>query len=333
MITSGDLDRAKAVARRIRTGTLGLNGGIWYGADAPFGGYKQSGIGRQCGIEGLEIFTETKTVGWPVPNRRSQRSTERTMTCQDHSTASRSSRSSSWMFMPSAGGRAGRLGRRRDQGRAPRHRRSAARAWSPRACSPAAPEAVNFMIEQPNHGKRSVGIDITHPDGREVLMKLVETADVFLTNYLPHVRRKLQHRHRRHPRSRTPTSSSPAGSGTGHQGSRRREGRLRRRFVLGPRRRRRGRCPSAERVATGTADAGVRRRHGWPLRRGCHRCRASSSGSERARRAWSTSRSWPPPCGRSRRLVVASKLFGFSKIPQGDRTQAPNPGRRHVPHQ
>ena len=40
--TSGDLARATAVARRIRTGTLGLNGGIWYGADAPFGGYKQS---------------------------------------------------------------------------------------------------------------------------------------------------------------------------------------------------------------------------------------------------------------------------------------------------
>jgi aldehyde dehydrogenase (NAD+) len=63
-ITSGDLDRAKALARRVRTGTLGLNGGIWYGADAPFGGYKGSGIGRQCGVEGLEIFTETKTVGW-----------------------------------------------------------------------------------------------------------------------------------------------------------------------------------------------------------------------------------------------------------------------------
>ncbi|WP_198543142.1 aldehyde dehydrogenase family protein [Pseudofrankia sp. BMG5.36] len=65
-IMSSDLERAKNVARRIRTGTLGLNGGLWYGADAPFGGYKQSGIGRQCGIEGLEIFTETKTVGWPA---------------------------------------------------------------------------------------------------------------------------------------------------------------------------------------------------------------------------------------------------------------------------
>ena len=51
MITSSDLDRAKAVARRIRTGTLGINGGIWYGADAPFGGYKGSGVGRQCGVE------------------------------------------------------------------------------------------------------------------------------------------------------------------------------------------------------------------------------------------------------------------------------------------
>jgi aldehyde dehydrogenase (NAD+) len=65
-ITSGDLDRAKSVAARIRTGTLSLNGGLWYGADAPFGGYKGSGIGRQCGIEGLEIFTETKTVAWPA---------------------------------------------------------------------------------------------------------------------------------------------------------------------------------------------------------------------------------------------------------------------------
>jgi len=65
MITSGNLERGKAVARRIKAGTFSINGGIWYGADAPFGGYLQSGIGRQCGIEGLEMFTETKTVSWP----------------------------------------------------------------------------------------------------------------------------------------------------------------------------------------------------------------------------------------------------------------------------
>ena len=66
MITSADQDRAMAMAHRIRTGTITVNGGVWYGADAPFGGYKSSGIGRQCGIEGLEIFTETKTVGFPA---------------------------------------------------------------------------------------------------------------------------------------------------------------------------------------------------------------------------------------------------------------------------
>src|SRR5438105_10725714 len=51
---------------------------------------------------------------------------------------------------------------------------------------------VNFMIEQPNRGKRSVTIDITDPAGHEALMKLVETADVFLTSYLPQVRRRLK---------------------------------------------------------------------------------------------------------------------------------------------
>ena len=66
MIAAGTVEHAQAVARRIRTGTLGLNGGLWYGPDSPFGGYKASGIGRQCGIEGLEMFTETKTVGWPA---------------------------------------------------------------------------------------------------------------------------------------------------------------------------------------------------------------------------------------------------------------------------
>ena len=50
---------------------------------------------------------------------------------------------------------------------------------------------VNFMVEQPNRGKQSVALNIAHPDGREALLKLVETADVFLTNYLEPVRRRL----------------------------------------------------------------------------------------------------------------------------------------------
>jgi len=56
---------------------------------------------------------------------------------------------------------------------------------------PGGPGRVNFMIEQPNRGKRSVAIDLAHPDGHDALMALVEGADVFLTNYLPPVRRKL----------------------------------------------------------------------------------------------------------------------------------------------
>jgi aldehyde dehydrogenase (NAD+) len=61
----GSEERATAIARRIRTGSIGINGGMWYGADSPYGGYKTSGIGRQNGVEGFEQYLETKAVGWP----------------------------------------------------------------------------------------------------------------------------------------------------------------------------------------------------------------------------------------------------------------------------
>jgi crotonobetainyl-CoA:carnitine CoA-transferase CaiB-like acyl-CoA transferase len=56
---------------------------------------------------------------------------------------------------------------------------------------PAGRGGVNYMIEMPNRGKRSIGIDLTTDGGKEALYKLVETADVFVTNYLPGVRKKL----------------------------------------------------------------------------------------------------------------------------------------------
>ena len=65
-VTSASEDRAMAVARRIRAGTMSVNGGVWYGADSPFGGYKASGIGRQNGLEGFEQYLETKTYGGPL---------------------------------------------------------------------------------------------------------------------------------------------------------------------------------------------------------------------------------------------------------------------------
>ncbi|MCM6772699.1 aldehyde dehydrogenase [Nocardia sp. CDC159] len=57
-----DPERIRRVVRRVRTGTLSVNGGLWYSADAPFGGYKQSGIGRELGVAGFEEYTETKLI-------------------------------------------------------------------------------------------------------------------------------------------------------------------------------------------------------------------------------------------------------------------------------
>ena len=51
--------------------------------------------------------------------------------------------------------------------------------------------SVNHFVEQPNRGKRSVGIDMGTPEGLEVLMRLVDQADVFITNMLPGSRTKL----------------------------------------------------------------------------------------------------------------------------------------------
>ena len=60
-VESQDQLRARSIAHRIRAGMVHLNGA---GADpgAPFGGYRQSGNGREWGIYGLEEFTEIKAV-------------------------------------------------------------------------------------------------------------------------------------------------------------------------------------------------------------------------------------------------------------------------------
>jgi aldehyde dehydrogenase (NAD+) len=62
-VCSADDERAIAVARRIRSGTFSINGGSYFAPDAPFGGYKQSGVGREMGLPGLEEFQERKTFG------------------------------------------------------------------------------------------------------------------------------------------------------------------------------------------------------------------------------------------------------------------------------
>ena len=64
-IWSDDLERALSVARRIRVGTLSVNGAQWFDVDTPFGGYRQSGVGRENGLAGFEEYLETKVVAIP----------------------------------------------------------------------------------------------------------------------------------------------------------------------------------------------------------------------------------------------------------------------------
>ena len=64
-VHSASTERALAVARRIRTGTLSVNGAQWFHVDNPFGGYKQSGLGRENGRAGFEEYLETKLIALP----------------------------------------------------------------------------------------------------------------------------------------------------------------------------------------------------------------------------------------------------------------------------
>ncbi len=65
-VASASTERALAVARRIRTGTLSVNGAQWFHVDTPFGGMKQSGVGRENGLQGFEEYLETKVMAVPA---------------------------------------------------------------------------------------------------------------------------------------------------------------------------------------------------------------------------------------------------------------------------
>jgi crotonobetainyl-CoA:carnitine CoA-transferase CaiB-like acyl-CoA transferase len=184
---------------------------------------------------------------------------------------------------------------------------------------------VNFMMEQPNRGKQSVAIDISHPDGREALMTLVETADVFLTNYMPAVRRKLRI-DVDDLRERNPDIIVARGTGQGPKGPDAEKG---------------GYDGASFWARGGVASIMPETPEGWPAGQpgpafGDVMAGLSTAGAiaaallkrERTGEAsivdvslLSTAMWQIAP------LVVASKLFGFSKMPSGgDRKQSPNPG-------
>src|SRR5271165_2294654 len=65
-VWTGDNDRGLGVARRVRTGTYMLNAPVPIDFSTPFGGYKESGVGREFGPEGLEGFLEMKSIALPA---------------------------------------------------------------------------------------------------------------------------------------------------------------------------------------------------------------------------------------------------------------------------
>jgi crotonobetainyl-CoA:carnitine CoA-transferase CaiB-like acyl-CoA transferase len=183
---------------------------------------------------------------------------------------------------------------------------------------------VNFMVEQPHRGKRSIGLDLAHPDGREALLKLVETADVFLTNYLPPIRRKLRI-DTDDIRARNPNIIIARGSGAGPKG------------------------PDAEKGGYDGASFWARGgmgmtmpagEGGWPpgqptaafgdVMGGLATAGAIAAALVKRERTGESSvvdvSLLATAMWQLSPMVIASKLFGFSKIPQGDRTKSPNPG-------
>jgi len=190
---------------------------------------------------------------------------------------------------------------------------------------PGGPGGVNFMMEQPNRGKQSVALDLTKPDGHEAFMKLVETADVLLTNYMPKVRRKLNI-DVDDIRARNPEIIIAKGTGQGPKG------------------------PDAEKGGYDGASFWARggmssilpeNAEGWPANQpgpafgdvmgGLTTAGAIAAALFKRANTGETSvvdvSLLATAMWQISSLVVASKLFGMSKMPQGgDRKQSPNPG-------
>jgi crotonobetainyl-CoA:carnitine CoA-transferase CaiB-like acyl-CoA transferase len=82
---------------------------------------------------------------------------------------------------------------------------------------------TNPMIQHPNRGKRSVAIDLSKPEGQELVYELARDADVFLTNYLPAARQKLKI-DLEHIRAVNPNVIYARGSGYGDKGPDRERG-------------------------------------------------------------------------------------------------------------
>lgn len=182
---------------------------------------------------------------------------------------------------------------------------------------------VNFMIEQPNRGKRSVAIDLAHPDGHEAFMRLVATADVIITSYLPPVLRKLRATVE-DLRVRNPDIIVARGSGQGPKGPDAEKGGY----------------DAAAFWARGGVGVTMPDRDGWPpgqptpafgdVMGGMATAGAIAAALLKRERTGETSvvdvSLLATAMWQISPMVIASKLFGFSKLPSGDRSMSANPG-------
>jgi crotonobetainyl-CoA:carnitine CoA-transferase CaiB-like acyl-CoA transferase len=183
---------------------------------------------------------------------------------------------------------------------------------------------VNFMMEQPNHGKRSVALDLQHPDGREALLRLVETADVFLTNYMPPVRRRLGI-DTEDLRARNPQIIVARGTGAGPKGPEAEKG---------------GYDSASYWARGGVGSVMPEREGGWPTGQpsaafgdvmgGLTTAGAIAAALLRRERTGEPSvvdvSLLATAMWQLSPMVVASKLFGFGRIPQSGRPMSSNPG-------
>jgi betaine-aldehyde dehydrogenase len=65
-VWSRDFDTVIQMSRAIRAGTIWVNTFLDGYPELPFGGYKESGIGREHGVAGFEEYLQTKTIGYPA---------------------------------------------------------------------------------------------------------------------------------------------------------------------------------------------------------------------------------------------------------------------------
>ncbi len=187
---------------------------------------------------------------------------------------------------------------------------------------PSGPGGVNHMIELPNRGKRSVGLDLKSEDGHEILLKLAATADVFLTNFRPQARKKLRI-DVEDIRAANPNIIYVRGSALGQRGPESERGGYDNStfwgrgggadIITAP-----GEYPSSQ-PGPGFGDViGGQTIAGGIAAALFHRERTGEAvivdNSLLANGIWSIGAT-----------VLAADLFGFSRMPRGDRTKLPNP--------